>query len=116
MAKSKIRAISGPLDAKHVGGVNVTGSNSSSLDTYFADTTLEPDELPSHTFVATGTTEVPRRSDTISNVMRRPSLSLKRSLSRLRTKSISHLPDLHRKHETDHQSDMPITRTDSAKT
>ncbi|CAO2654145.1 Nn.00g108780.m01.CDS01 [Neocucurbitaria sp. VM-36] len=115
MAKSKLRAISGPMDAKHVGGVNVTSSNSSSLDSYFTNTTLEPDELPSHTFVATGTTELPRRSDTIASVIRRPSISLKRSLSRLRTKSISHLPDLHRKHESEHSADMPVMRSDSTK-
>ncbi|KAJ4375017.1 hypothetical protein N0V83_002096 [Neocucurbitaria cava] len=115
MAKSKLRAISGPMDAKHVGGVSVTGSNSSSLDSYFTNTTIEPDELPSHTFVAKGTTELPRRSDTIASVIRRPSISLKRSLSRLRTKSISHLPDLHRKHESEQQADKPVTRSDSTK-
>ncbi|KAF1848578.1 uncharacterized protein K460DRAFT_427749 [Cucurbitaria berberidis CBS 394.84] len=114
MAKSKIR-ISGPMNAIHVGGVNVTGSNGSNLDSYFTSTALEPDELPSHTFVATGMTEVPRRSDTIASVIRRPSGSLKRGLSRLRTKSISHLPDSHHKHEIEHKADNSVTRSDSAK-
>lgn len=105
------------MDAKHIGGVSVTASNNSSLDSYFTNTTLEPDELPSHTFVATGTTEVPRRSDTIAGAIRRPSISLKRSLSRLRRASISHshLPDLHRKHAGEHLADMPVARSNSTK-
>lgn len=115
MAKTKTLTISGPMNAKHVGGVNVTGSNGPNVDNYFANTSLQPDELPSHTFVASGTTEVPRRADTIASVIRRPSISIKRSLSKLRTKSISHFPQVHRDNDGDEQFDMPIARTDSTK-
>jgi hypothetical protein len=90
MAKTKTLIISGPMDAKHIGGVNVLGDSGSNLDNYFPSTAIVPDERPSHTFVAIGRTEVPRRSDTVAGTLRRPSVSLTRGLSRLRRSSSSH--------------------------
>jgi hypothetical protein len=115
MAKPKILIISGPMDARHVGGVNVMGNGGPNVDNYFTTiTAIVPDELPSHTFVAIGKTEVPRRSETIATTIRRPSISLKRSLSRLRRKSISHQFEAHRKSENEHQTDKPMSRSESA--
>ncbi|KAG9190239.1 hypothetical protein G6011_08327 [Alternaria panax] len=96
MAKAKTLVISGPMDAKHVGGVNVLGNGGSSLNNYFPSTAIVPDERPSHTFVAVGRTEVPRRSDTVAGTLRRPSVSLTRSLSRLRRSSSSHRTEVAR--------------------
>lgn len=94
MAKSKALIISGPMNAKHLGGIDVMGGTQPSiLDNYFDKTMLEPDELPSHTYVATGNIEVPKRSDTIAGAIRRPSGSLRRSFSKLRRNSISHPSD-----------------------
>lgn len=77
--------ISGPMDAKHVGGVNVmSGIQQSGIDSYFKNTTLQPDETPSHTYV-----EVPERTGTISETLRGPGSSIKRSLSRIRRGSVS---------------------------
>lgn len=115
MSKPRTMNISRPMDAKHVGGVNVGGSNGSNVDSYFTNTTLEPDEPPSHTFVATGTTEVTRRSNTIASVIRQPSLTLKKGLSHFRTSSTSHLVDLYRKHDVEHQADITVARSKSAK-
>ena len=115
MAKAKVMVISGPMDAKHVGGVNVMSGSTQSIgiDSYFKNTTLEPDETPSHTFVATGNIEVPRRSDTIANTIRQPSLSIKRSISKLRRKSISHMPNVHHRAEPEQQGETSIGRTAS---
>ncbi|KAF2031025.1 hypothetical protein EK21DRAFT_64004 [Setomelanomma holmii] len=117
MAKAEAMLISAPIGARHVGGVDVSSTaQPSMLHSYFHNTTLEPDEVPSHTFVAQGNVEVPRRSDTIAHTIRRPSVSLRRSLSRLRTSSISHITDLHRKVETEEHSNMSVARSDSART
>lgn len=107
MARSKISMISGPMDARHVGGINVKNNAGSGIDHYFNAATLEPDEFPSHTFVARGRSEAPRRSDTIANTIRRPSLSVKRSMSNLRRKSISHYQ------EANHN--RPFARSENAK-
>ncbi|RII17980.1 hypothetical protein CUC08_Gglean002068 [Alternaria sp. MG1] len=96
MAKTKTLIISGPMDAKHIGGVNVLGGSGSNLDNYFPSTAIVPDERPSHTFVAIGRTEVPRRSDTVAGTLRRPSVSLTRGLSRLRRSSSSHRTEVAR--------------------
>ncbi|KAF1834299.1 hypothetical protein BDW02DRAFT_342654 [Decorospora gaudefroyi] len=114
MAKPKTLVISGPMDAKHVSGVNVMGNSGPNLDNYFPSAVLVPDELPSHTFVAVGKTEVPRRSETISSTIRRPSVSLKRSLSRLRNKSISHHSEPHRQGEDEHENVKSVLRSESA--
>lgn len=107
----KSRLISAPLHARHVGGVSITGGTggNTSLDTYFAPTSLEPDELPSHTYAASGVTEVPRRSNTFTNAVRRPSLSIKRSFSRLRSASIS---QGHKRSQSDNRPAMMTTRSD----
>ncbi|EAT89355.1 hypothetical protein HBI56_025960 [Parastagonospora nodorum] len=117
MAKSKPLVISGPMDAKHVGGINVMGGmQPSMLDSYFNKIVLEPDETPSHTYTATGKIEVPKRSDTFAGTIRRPSLSLKRSLSKLRRKSISHVSQDHSPTESKSRDTRPIVRSESVKT
>ncbi|KAF1916011.1 hypothetical protein BDU57DRAFT_573564 [Ampelomyces quisqualis] len=97
MAKSKVLVISGPMDAKHVGGINVMGGiQPSMLDSYFNRNALQPDELSLHALVAKDNIEVPKRSDTIAGMIRRPSLSIKRSFSKLRRRStISHASEAH---------------------
>ncbi|CAG5184856.1 uncharacterized protein ALTATR162_LOCUS11116 [Alternaria atra] len=114
MAKTKTLIISGPMNAKHVGGVNVLGNSSSNLDTYFPSTSIVPDERPSHTFVAIGRTEVPRRSDTVAGTLRRPSVSLTRSLSKLRRSSTSHHTELARGAGENQQVDSQIGKSDNA--
>jgi hypothetical protein len=117
MAKSKVLVISGPMDAKHVGGVNVMGGKQPSiLDSYFPIRKVEPDELPSHTFAATGKIEIPRRSDTISEAILRPSLSLRKSISKMRRSSVSHLPELHRATTPPNKTNTKLERSDSVVT
>jgi hypothetical protein len=114
MAKSKVFVISGPMDAKHVGGVNVMGGKQPSmLDSYFDKPRLEPDELPRHTFAATGNIEVPRRSDTISGSILRPSLSLKSSFSKLRRSSVSHMSEAYRTNESTSKINTATDRSGS---
>lgn len=107
----KSRLISAPMHARHVGGVSITGGTggNNTLDSYFLLTSLEPDELPSHTYAASGVIEVPRRSGTFTNAVRRPSLSVKRSLSRLRSASIAHG---HKRSQSDNRPTMMTTRSD----
>lgn len=107
----KSKLISGPMHARHVGGVSITGGTggNTSLDTYFVPTSLEPDELPSHTYAANGTTEVPRRSKTFTEAVRRPSLSVKRSISRLRSGS----SERHRSNSGDKRPGTMNTISDS---
>ena len=93
MAKTKAMVISGPMDAKHVGGVNVSGNNPSSFVHYFNSAMMVPDERPSHTFAATGNTELPKRSNTMNSSILRPGLSLKRSLSKLGRQASLRRPD-----------------------
>lgn len=102
----KSRLISGPMHARHVGGVSITGGTggNTSLDSYFAPTSLEPDELPSHTYAANGTTEVPRRSNTFTNAVRRPSLTVKRSISRLRSGTGSRSSEGHKRSQSDNRA------------
>lgn len=113
MTKPKSITISGPFDARHVGGVSVPGATIPIVGIERSSTGLEPDEPPSHTFVATGNVEVPRRSNTIASSLSRPSLRLKTSISLLRGRSNSHSPDTHRRsgpepHNTSPQNDMPV--------
>ncbi|KAH7081658.1 hypothetical protein BKA63DRAFT_550293 [Paraphoma chrysanthemicola] len=116
MAKSKVLLISGPMDARHVSGVNVSSSTQPSMvDRYFDKPNIEPDELPSHTFVAHGKVEVPRRSNTIASTIRRPSISIKRSLSTLRTTSIVQLSDLHHNTMTQRQNSVQVARSGSTR-
>ncbi|KAF2853857.1 hypothetical protein T440DRAFT_292047 [Plenodomus tracheiphilus IPT5] len=109
--KPKISMISGPMDVKHVGGVSIMGHTGLDIDHYFTQTSLEPDEVPSHTFVATGKTEI-KRSGTIGHAIRRPSMSLKDSATHTRSKSISHHPEAQqlRNHYSQSQA---IARSDS---
>lgn len=93
MTKPKSRTISGPFDARHVGGVSVTGAAIPMVGIERSSTTLEPDTTPSHTFVALGNIEVPRRSNTITSSLGRPSLRLKTSISLFRGRSSSNSPD-----------------------
>ncbi|KAH6864778.1 hypothetical protein BKA58DRAFT_232806 [Alternaria rosae] len=113
MAKKKTLVISGPMDAKHVGGVNVLGGSGASLNDYFHATAIVPDERPSHTFVATGKTEVPRRADTVGGTLRRSSVSLSRSLSKLRHNSSSHHTETTQVSGKNSEMDSPLGRSDS---
>ncbi|KAI8938856.1 hypothetical protein NX059_004717 [Plenodomus lindquistii] len=113
MHKPKISMISGPMDAKHVAGVNVMGYTGSSIDDYFTKTALEPDVLPSQDFVATGETEVLKRSDTIAHAIRRPNFSVKGSAIHTRSKTISHHPDERRSRGDGAESPRSLARADS---
>ncbi|KAI4931556.1 hypothetical protein J4E85_004149 [Alternaria conjuncta] len=113
MAKKKALVISGPMDAKHVGGVNVLGGSGASLNDYFHTTAIQPDERPSHTFVATGKTEVPRRADTVGGTLRRSSVSLSRSLSKLRRNSSSHHTETTQVGGKNSEMDSQFGRSDS---
>ncbi|KAF1963681.1 hypothetical protein CC80DRAFT_460606 [Byssothecium circinans] len=104
MTKPKTRVISGPFDARHVGGVSIPGASVPIAGMARASTTLEPDETPSHTFTATGNIEAPRRSNTIAHSLSRPSLRLKTSMSLLR--GIANPPDTHRKKPSTESADM----------
>lgn len=112
----KSRLISGPMHARYVGGVSITGGTggNTSLDSYFVPGSLEPDELPSHTYAASGKFEVPRRSKTFTNTVRRPSLSLKRSISRLRGGSGSRGSEGHKRSQSDNRPTMYTTMSDPA--
>jgi hypothetical protein len=92
------------------------GKEPSILDSYFNKITLEPDETPSHTYVAAGDIEVPKRSDTVAGTIRRPGLSLRGSLSKLRRKSISHMSEVHSTAEPESESNANIARIESVKT
>lgn len=92
MAKPKSRTISAPFDARHVGGVSIPGATIPIVGIARSSTSLEPDTAPSHTFVAHGNVEVPRRSHTIAASLGRPSLKLKTSISLLRGRSNSKSP------------------------
>ncbi|KAF2244807.1 hypothetical protein BU26DRAFT_86892 [Trematosphaeria pertusa] len=98
MTKPKI---SGPFDARHVGGVSIPGATIPlvGIDRSSTSTFWEPDEPPSHTNVATGNIEIVRRSNTIASTLSRPSLRLKTSISRLRARSNSNSPDTLRRKE-----------------
>lgn len=114
MAKTKTLVISGPIDAKHVGGVNImSGQQPSMIDSYFSKTALEPDQLPSHTFVATGNIEVPRRSDTFAGTVRHPSVAIRRSLSKLRRSSTTHQQEPRSVSETRGRAYTDMNRSDS---
>ncbi|KAK7187322.1 uncharacterized protein CC84DRAFT_1200641 [Paraphaeosphaeria sporulosa] len=89
MTKPKSRTISAPFDARHVGGVSIPGATVPIVGIERSSTSLEPDNAPSHTFVAHGNIEVPRRSHTIASTLGRPSLTLKTSISLLRGRSNS---------------------------
>jgi hypothetical protein len=109
MAKTKTLVISGPMDAKHVGGVNVLGNSGSSFNDFFSSTAVVPDERPSHTFVATGRTEAPRRSDTVADTLRRTSVSL----SKLRRNSSSHHTEAHYGSDKGHEMGSQVKGSDS---
>jgi hypothetical protein len=94
----------------------MSGKQPSLLDSYFSKNPLQPDELPSHTFVAQGKTEVPRRSDTIAGTIRRPDLSIRHSISRLRRKSISHTSEKRSSSEERNNINIAPDRSDSVMT
>ncbi|KAF2445535.1 hypothetical protein P171DRAFT_267181 [Karstenula rhodostoma CBS 690.94] len=89
MTKPKSKTISAPFDARHVGGVSIPVATVPIAGIERSSTTLEPDTAPSHTFVAHGNIEVPRRSNTVASALGRPSLTLKTSISLLRGRSNS---------------------------
>jgi hypothetical protein len=116
-SRSKTIVISGPMDVKHVGGVNVMVNGSSMLDNYFPKKELQTDESLSTTTVPAGKLDGFRRGDTIADVIRRPTLSFKSSFSKLRTRSISQMSDIHRKSEgvQAQPADASIARPHSTK-
>lgn len=109
MAKPASIKISAPFDARHVGGVNIPGTTLPAGISR-ASSTLEPDTTPSHTFAAHGTTEIPRRSNTIATSLGRPSLKLKTSLSLLRGRSASHSPDSRTREHAREMNPLPSLR------
>ncbi|USP75236.1 uncharacterized protein yc1106_02510 [Curvularia clavata] len=86
MPRSKAIVISQPMDARHVGGVNVQGSGASSIDNYFNNTEVNSDEQSPPSADAAKKAETRGRSDTNP---RRSGVSWKDSFSRLRQKSFS---------------------------
>ncbi|PSN61378.1 hypothetical protein BS50DRAFT_149572 [Corynespora cassiicola Philippines] len=100
MARPKAITISKPFDARHVAGVSVPGAAMPIAGVQRSFTSsLVPDEAPIHTNVATGTTEI-KRSNSIASSLSRPSLRLKTSISRLRSRSSSNSPETLRKRGT----------------
>lgn len=89
MSRPTKLSISAPFDPRHVSGVSIPGVTVPLIGQATASVPLEPDETPSHTFVATGNIEVPRRSNSIAHSLSRPSLRLKSSISMLRGRSQS---------------------------
>ncbi|KAH9861494.1 hypothetical protein J1614_011241 [Plenodomus biglobosus] len=112
-AKPKISMISGPMDAKHVGGVSITGNTGPGIDHYFPGNALGPDEFPSHTFVATGKIEVPKRSGTFAHTIRRPSMSLRGNATLSRSKSTAHDPEERKTSNEGKESHDSLARSDS---
>jgi hypothetical protein len=102
------RLISAPLYARYVSGVCVQGEPST-VEKFFAPSNLEPDETPSHTFVASGKKEIPRKP----NTLRRPSLSLRRSLSRLRSNSPPTVTGGHRRCQSEKDAEAPPSQAQS---
>jgi hypothetical protein len=92
------------------------GMQPSMLESYFDKPSLEPDVLPRHTFAAAGSIEVPRRSDTFSGAISRPSLSLRSSFSKLRRKSVSHLSEPDQPNEPTRRAMTSRGRSESVET
>ncbi|KAL6707636.1 hypothetical protein ACN47E_003986 [Coniothyrium glycines] len=110
MVKTKVSMISGPMNAKHVGGVSVI--TDAGIDSYFRPAALEPDEVLSHTFAAPGKIEALRRADTVASSIRRPSVALTRSISKIRgTDFLYHLED---QHDSRMDQDCPILTSNAA--
>jgi hypothetical protein len=91
------------------------GMQPSIIDSYF-NTELKPDVIPSHTFVAAGKIEVPKRSVTVASTIRQSSPSFRRSLSKLRRKSVSPVSDLRSTSESKNRSEMEFDRSNSLNT
>ncbi|KAF2788211.1 hypothetical protein K505DRAFT_366678 [Melanomma pulvis-pyrius CBS 109.77] len=101
--KAKTITISGPFDARHVGGIGIPGVTNPVGGIQQSYTSIQPDLIPTHSFAATGTSEItkPKRANTIASTLSRPSLHLKTSISRLRARSSSNSPDTYRRRERD---------------
>lgn len=108
MPKSKSIVISQPMDARHVGGVNVQGSGASSIDNYFSNTEADLNERSSPIQDASKKSETRGRSDTIHTTPRRSGVSWKDSLSRLRQKSFSPHSRSRRGSEDRHPTDSQV--------
>ncbi|KAF2661748.1 hypothetical protein K491DRAFT_385041 [Lophiostoma macrostomum CBS 122681] len=100
MTRSRTVTISRPFDARHVGGVSVPGATVPIVGVQRSNSTLEPDEIPTHMNISANP-EAPKRSNTIAHSLSRPSLRLKTSISRLRGRSSSNSPDTYRRKERD---------------
>jgi hypothetical protein len=108
MTRSRTITISGPFDARHVGGVSIPGTTVPIVGMQRSNSTLEPDEIPTHLNMS-AKPEAPRRSNTIAHSLSRPSLRLKTSISRLRGRSSSNSPDTYRRREREREP-TPISR------
>ncbi|KAF2001371.1 hypothetical protein P154DRAFT_619394 [Amniculicola lignicola CBS 123094] len=84
MAKAKTLTISGPFDARHVSGANIPG-----VTMPIRDFTFEPDSDDEKENQKPRDVEAPKRSNTFSQSLRQPSLRLRSSISRLRSRSSS---------------------------
>jgi hypothetical protein len=100
MAPARTITISNPFDPRHVAGVNI--GREGGVHRSF---TFEPDEVPTHMNIAAS--QPPKRSNTITHSLSRPSLKLKTSISRLRARSSSNSPDTH-----DRKKELPTTPED----
>lgn len=112
-SKQKKIIISSPVNARHVGGINITGMESSGIHRYFASTMLEPDNLPSHTFAAIGKSEMPQISKTLVEKLRKPSLALVRSLTKSNYTSASHSLPTHRRSKSEQIPKIKVAGTDN---
>ncbi|CAI6335140.1 unnamed protein product [Periconia digitata] len=114
MSKPNTLRISAPFDPRHVSGAGIPGAAMPLREIEPATTQLEPDETPSHTFVATGNIEVPRRSNSIAESFSRPSLRLKTSISLLRGHSRSNSACPASAQSKKKEGDSPMDNTDTS--
>ncbi|KAF2746845.1 hypothetical protein M011DRAFT_458875 [Sporormia fimetaria CBS 119925] len=103
MPRPQTVSISRPFDARHVTGVTVSGPIGPVVSTIHPiSSKLEPDEIPTHLNIG-AQDRLPKRSHTIAHTLSRPSLRLKSSISRLRSRSSSNSPDTRRRPEHHHE-------------
>jgi len=97
MDTSRARVISGPFDARHVGGVSVGGASIS-----FGSALASSEREEKFERIDGGSENgghAPRRSHTVAESRRRPSVRLRSSLNRLRARSSEGTGDVHRRRD-----------------
>jgi hypothetical protein len=92
------------------------GMQPSILDSYFNKAAIGPGGPPFRTSVTAEKIEIPKRSVTAASTLRRPSLSLRRSFSNLRRKSVSHISDSRSTSPLRNQRDMAVDKSDDEDT